>query len=91
MTSLEKPTNTPLDRPDWAEYFLKLAKVVSERSPDGETKHGCVIVNDFHQVIGVGYNGFVRGIDDSLLPNLRPAKYLHMIHAEVNRYSKLFH
>ena len=31
-----------------------------------------------------GYNGFVRGVDNSQLPDKRPDKYPFMIHAEAN-------
>jgi deoxycytidylate deaminase len=34
--------------------------------------------------ISCGYNGFIRKIDNSLLPNTRPEKYPFMIHAEAN-------
>jgi dCMP deaminase len=37
--------------------------------------------------LGVGYNGFPKGMKDSLLPTSRPEKYKWMIHAERNALS----
>lgn len=74
-------------RPSWDHYFLGLAKVVSQRSHDIHTKHGCVITDRNNRILSVGYNGFPRGMDDSRLPTTRPAKYAWMIHAERNALS----
>jgi len=79
--------NTVMDRPSWTEYFLGLAKVVSLRSHDIQTQHGCIITDNNHRILGVGYNGFPKGLDDSKLPNTRPDKYPWMIHAERNALS----
>lgn len=73
-----------MNRPNWTNYFLGLAKVVSQRSHDIHTKHGCVITDRNNRILGVGYNGFPRGLDDTLLPKSRPEKYSWMIHAERN-------
>jgi dCMP deaminase len=74
-------------RPDWTDYFLGLAKVISQRSHDIHTQHGCVITDTNNRILGVGYNGFPRGLDDSVLPKNRPNKYSWMIHAEKNALS----
>lgn len=74
-------------RPDWIQYFLGIAKVVSLRSHDIHTQHGCVITDRNHRIIGVGYNGYPRGLHDNQLPTERPAKYDWMIHAERNALS----
>ena len=74
-------------RPTWTDYFLGLAKVVSQRSHDLQTQHGCVITDTKNRILGVGYNGFPHGLDDSLLPKTRPEKYPWMIHAERNALS----
>lgn len=71
-------------RPYWTDYFLGLAKVISKRSHDIHTQHGCVITDKQHRILGVGYNGFPRGLEDSELPLSRPEKYPWMIHSEVN-------
>jgi len=74
-------------RPNWTDYFLGLAKVISQRSHDTQTQHGCVITDTHNRILGVGYNGFPRGLNDSDLPNTRPDKYPWMIHAERNALS----
>lgn len=73
-----------MQRPSWTDYFLGLAKVVSQRSHDTQTQHGCVITDQNNRILGLGYNGFPRGLDDKLLPTTRPDKYPWMIHAERN-------
>lgn len=74
-------------RPTWTNYFLGLAKVISQRSHDLQTQHGCVITDRNHRILGVGYNGFPRGLNDTDLPKTRPEKYPWMIHAERNALS----
>ncbi len=74
-------------RPNWTDYFLGLAKAVSKRSHDIHTQHGCVITDHNNRILGVGYNGFPKGMKDSLLPTHRPDKYNWMIHAERNALS----
>jgi len=76
-----------MSRPNWTDYFLGLAKVVSQRSHDLQTQHGCVITDKNNRILGLGYNGFPRGLDDKLLPKTRPDKYPWMIHAERNALS----
>lgn len=76
-----------MNRPSWNQYFLGLAKVISLRSHDSQTQHGCVITDQNHRILGVGYNGFPKGLNDSELPNTRPDKYPWMIHAERNALS----
>ena len=69
----------------WDIRFLELAKHISQWSKDPSTKLGAIIVNDKHQVVGVGYNGFPRGVEDSdERLNDRPTKYAMVVHAEVN-------
>ena len=52
-------------RPSWDQYFLAIAHLVSIRSHDEQTQVGCVIVNGDNHIVGVGYNGFPSGIEDS--------------------------
>jgi dCMP deaminase len=74
-------------RPSWTNYFLGLAKVVAQRSHDIHTQHGCIITDQNRRILGVGYNGFPKQLDDSVLPISRPEKYNWMIHAERNALS----
>jgi dCMP deaminase len=71
-------------KPNWDEYFMSLAFLVSLRSSDISTKHGCVVVDSSHRIITVGYNGPPMGCIDELIPTTRPEKYLYMAHAERN-------
>jgi len=71
----------------WTEYFLGLATVVSQKSHDIHTQHGCVITDNQNRILGLGYNGFPRGLDDNILPRNRPDKYDWIIHAERNALS----
>lgn len=59
------------DRPDWVNYFIGLAFIVSRRSLDPNTKHGCLICTRTNQIIATGYNSFPRGMDDTSLPTNR--------------------
>lgn len=76
-----------MNRPDWQNYFIGLAKVVSQRSHDIHTQHGCIITDKNNRILGVGYNGFPRLMDDAVLPKTRPEKYSWMMHAERNALS----
>ncbi len=69
---------------DWDRYFLEIAEVVSTRSPDPNTKHGCVLVDKNNRVLSTGYNGPIQGLPEGLVEFERPQKYLWMIHAEDN-------
>lgn len=73
-----------MNRPSWDEYFLNIAKLVSSRSNDSQTRHGCVIVDKDNHIIGTGYNSFPKGMRDNELPNTRPEKYDYVVHSEVN-------
>jgi dCMP deaminase len=84
MMSESIPQSAPAARPSWDQYFLALAEQVSRRSPDPNTKHGCVIVDGDKRVISTGYNGPVAGLPNAMVPLTRPEKYLWFIHAEDN-------
>tara|TARA_Y100000593_G_scaffold28444_1_gene56739 strand:+ start:5985 stop:6479 length:495 start_codon:yes stop_codon:yes gene_type:complete len=77
-----------MERPTWDEYFINFAVLTSTRSPDSQTKVGCVLVHK-NRVISAGYNGFCSGVDDSSLPTKRPDKYPFMVHAEQNAVSNM--
>lgn len=49
----------------WDRRFLALAKHVSAWSKDVSTKVGAVIADPNRKVIGLGYNGFAAGVNDS--------------------------
>lgn len=64
--------------------FIKMADVFSEQSPDDQTKVGAVLISKTGRQIASGFNGFLRGAPDHLLPKTRPLKYKYMQHAERN-------
>lgn len=69
----------------WDRRFLHLAQEVSRWSKDPSTKVGAVLVNDLGQIVGTGYNGFPRGVEDTEDRYLdRDRKYKFIVHAEVN-------
>lgn len=70
----------------WDRRFLRLAKHWAEEcSKDPSTKVGAVIVNKYRRVIGMGYNGFPEGVQDTPERlNDRPTKYKLVVHAEAN-------
>lgn len=72
------------DIPVWDDYMMAICFLVSTRSPDTSTKHGSVICDKNYKILGVGYNGWVRGIDDSRVPLERPFKYDWVVHSEAN-------
>jgi dCMP deaminase len=48
-------------RPDWDEYFMRIARVVACRSNCVKRKVAAVITKD-HRIISTGYNGTPRGV-----------------------------
>ena len=69
----------------WDLRFIELAHHISSWSKDPSTKVGCVVVGADREIRSTGFNGFPRGIDDSLerLQN-REEKYPLICHAEEN-------
>ena len=75
----------------WDERFLKLCEHVSQWSKDPRTKVGACVVNDDKQVIGLGYNGFPRGVlDIESRYEDRRTKLLLVAHAERNALDNCF-
>merc|ERR550514_1747629 len=78
----------------WDDYFMSLAFLTSKRSKDPATQVGACIVNQNNQIVGIGYNGFPRGIseNDDMLPwgkvgEKLDTKYPYVCHAEMNAIS----
>ena len=73
------------DKCKWDNRFLELAEFYSKWSKDPSTQVGCVIVDNNNIVLGLGYNGFPRGVSDSNERiKDRSIKHLIVQHAEVN-------
>jgi len=69
----------------WDLRFLTLSKTVSTWSKDPSTKVGAVIVDKNRRVVSLGYNGFPKGVKDTIEKlEDREQKYKHMVHAERN-------
>ncbi|TAN33399.1 cytidine deaminase [Patescibacteria group bacterium] len=73
----------------WDECFMRMAHVIAERSKDPSTQAGAVVVDKNNVVVGMGYNGFPRGIASDKLPWEREGgfldtKYAYVCHAEEN-------
>lgn len=74
-----------MKRPSKYHVFMEMAETTSKRSHDAQTQVGSVLVSNRTQdILGTGYNGFVRGANDQALPNTRPEKYKYMVHSEMN-------
>lgn len=73
----------------WDEYFMNVAILTSKRSKDENTKVGACLVDACNRIIGCGYNGFIKGVDNSVFPSTRDGewintKYPFVVHAELN-------
>lgn len=78
-----------LDFISWDTYFMGVAILSSKRSKDPSTQVGACLVNQNKKIIGIGYNGFPRGIEDDEFPwqkdgSFLETKYAYVVHAEVN-------
>jgi dCMP deaminase len=74
---------------NWDECFAQMARLISWRSKDQSTQAGAVVVDPHNIVVGLGYNGWPRGIDNADLPWAREGdflktKYAYIVHAEEN-------
>lgn len=70
---------------NWGRRFMEMAWLVAGWSKDPSTKVGAVIVDSKRRVLGHGYNGFPRGVDDC--PDRyadREQKYPRVVHGEMN-------
>lgn len=68
----------------WDYKFLELAFHITKWSKDPSTKVGAVLVDNKNRVVGMGYNGFPRGVSDDERLLDREVKYSMVIHAEAN-------
>ncbi len=81
-------------RPEWDEYFIEIAKVVSSRATCMRRRYGAVIVKD-RVIISTGYNGAPRGEENCIdrgvcerqAQNIPPGERYELcvaVHAEQN-------
>lgn len=69
------------ERPSWDEYFTKIVKVTSERSPCNRLHVGCLLVKD-NRIVSQGYNGFLPGCVHTSI--VRDDHEQAVVHAEQN-------
>jgi dCMP deaminase len=53
-----------MSRPDWDEYFMRLALLASTRATCNRLHCGAIIVDPYNRVVATGYNGSPSGQDD---------------------------
>jgi dCMP deaminase len=69
----------------WDEYFMSVAFLSSLRSVDADRKGGACIVNADNRIVGIGYCGYPRGVDDlSVGGDLVDDKKLYVCHSIMN-------
>ena len=73
----------------WDEYFMGIAILSAQRSKDPSTQVGACIIDKNKKVVGTGYNGFPRGVDESKISWAREGdfvntKYAYVCHSELN-------
>lgn len=69
--------------------FLPVAQAFAGLSKDRSTQVGAVVLDDDLTLLSAGYNGFPRGVDDTVDErHTRPDKYLWTAHAEENAISQ---
>ena len=69
----------------WDRRFIELARHIAGWSKDPSTQVGCVVVGPDREIRSTGFNGFPRGIDDSIERlSDRDRKYPLICHAEEN-------
>ncbi len=71
----------------WDDYFMVQTLWAKVRSPDSSTQCGCIIIDSRGRIVGQGYNGYPRNVDDSKMPQERPEKYPPILHSEENAIS----
>lgn len=70
---------------NWDTYFIEFCNTVALKSKDQSIKIGAIIIGSKNEIRSTGYNGFARGVDDSIPERYsRPAKYSWTVHAEEN-------
>ena len=69
---------------NWDRKFISIARLTASWSKDPRTKVGCIIVDDDHNQLSGGFNGFPRGVADDGRLEDRETKLKIVVHAEAN-------
>jgi len=73
------------DVTDWDAYFMQFAELASTKSKDDKSKYGAAIIGPDNELLGTGFNGMPRGVNEHLDYRRRPPhKYAFIEHAERN-------
>jgi dCMP deaminase len=76
----------------WIKRYFNIAKETASWSKDPSRQIGAVIIGDKGQIKSQGYNGFPRGVKDTMERyNDRPTKYKYVCHAEANAVYNALH
>ena len=70
------------NRLSWDDYFMSIAIITAQRSPDPSTQVGSVLVGPDKKIKGTGYNGTPERIDWTR--EGEDNKYLYVAHSELN-------
>lgn len=74
-------------RPDWDQYFLQMAQMVSTRSTCNRKQVGCVLTRD-NRILSTGYGGSIKGqphcLDVGCDIDERTGGCIRTVHAEMN-------
>lgn len=70
-----------MERISWNEYFARITKLISSRSPCSRLHVGCIIVKD-KRILASGYNGFISGSPHESI--IEDNHELATCHAEMN-------
>ena len=65
----------------YTDYFMKIAKVTSEKSPCERLKVGCILVKN-NRIVSQGFNGFIPGCPHESI--VRDNHEQAIVHAEQN-------
>lgn len=75
----------------WDTYFMSVALLSSFRSKDGHSQNGACIVGKGNTIIGMGYNGLPRGLNDENKNywndddfSIINSRHTYVVHAEKN-------
>jgi dCMP deaminase len=70
----------------WDKQYMQIARNWAElKSKDPSTKVGAIVVDQYNNIVGMGYNGFPKGVLDlEERYNDRQTKYQFVVHAEAN-------
>lgn len=61
-----------MTRPDWDEYFLRIADAVSQRADCTRSLVGAVLVDENHRIVSTGYNGAPSSVPGCLTDGACP-------------------